>query len=508
MKIKKIMPFILAVIMVIGLMSGTAFAASDESYRIQLNGLSGQSYSIQNGVIHLFSPSASYQGTETVHSGTLWRDGSSRSITWTVSNGVGTLTVQGGYQLINCMWIEGGSGINKVIISINGGLSLTTGVGDNNTIAFPSAYSLKITGADMTVTSPSDAYSRTLSVRNSSAGAVSPDTQTTSGVPNTLYAIAVEDGSLTIENSSRLDSQISVSNQHPNVTQAIGIHVPDGNITVDAESQLYEGNITSQSNAASYDIVAGGTVTLDGYSRFVSYSNNPDSVIITAPTILVSDQTEFGAHGEGAVTNTYSTTPTYFTSGTTPPEPQYIFPFTDVPEDAWYYQDVVTANKQKLIDGKTPTLFYPNDEITFAEIIKLAACMSQLYTNGKVTLANGADIWYSTYMDYALEKGIIASDLSDKATDVVTRSEYVAIFYNALPASAYAQINQIADNAIPDVKSDAVNADVIYAFYRAGILAGADEKGTFLPDKTITRCEVATILTRMMNQDSRKNITL
>lgn len=508
MKIKKIMPFILAIILVIGLISGTALAAADESLRIQLNGLSGQSYNVQNGVIHLFSPSASYQGTETVHSGTLWRDGSSRSITWTVSNGVGTLALQGSYSLINSVWIEGGNGFNKAIVSANGIIHFTAGVGDANVTAFPSAYALRVTDADITITTPDNANLGRLYAWNSSAGAVSPDTQSTYSVPDTLYAIDVENGSLTIENGAELNSSITVSNKHPNVTQAIGIHVPDGNITVNSESQLYEGTITNQSNAASYDIVAGGTVTLDGYSRFVSYSNNPDSVIITAPTILVSDQTVFGAHGESAVTNTYSTTPTYFTSGTTPPEPQYVFPFTDVPEDAWYYQDVVTANKQKLIDGKTPTLFYPNDEMTLSEIIKLAACMNQLYTTGKVTLTNGTDKWYSTYMEYALEKGIIESDITDKATQVVTRSEYVGIFFKAFPADEFVEINQIADGAIPDVKPDTLNADIIYIFYRAGILAGSDEKGTFLPDKTITRCEVATILTRLMNKDARRSVIL
>ena len=40
-----------------------------------------------------------------------------------------------------------------------------------------------------------------------------------------------------------------------------------------------------------------------------------------------------------------------------------------------------------VINGKTETEFKPDDLLTYAEAIKLAACMSQVYLNGKVTLA-------------------------------------------------------------------------------------------------------------------------
>lgn len=43
--------------------------------------------------------------------------------------------------------------------------------------------------------------------------------------------------------------------------------------------------------------------------------------------------------------------------------------------------------------------------------------------------------------------------------------------------------------------------------YRAGVLAGSDKSGTFLPDANIKRCEVAAILTRMMDESARKDVT-
>ncbi|MBE6571662.1 MAG: S-layer homology domain-containing protein [Ruminococcaceae bacterium] len=185
----------------------------------------------------------------------------------------------------------------------------------------------------------------------------------------------------------------------------------------------------------------------------------------------------------------------------------YVFPFTDVSKDDWFYADVLSAHKSGLINGKTETTYSPDDNMTYAEAVKLACAMHQLERDGKVTIPNGSMWWYSTYMDYALTEGIIDEDLSAKANDPITRKEYVYIFYKALPEENFAEINDIAKGAIPDVE-DGKYSLRIYTFYRAGILTGSDEKGTFLPDSNIKRSEVAAILTRMSDKTARKNITL
>ena len=71
-------------------------------------------------------------------------------------------------------------------------------------------------------------------------------------------------------------------------------------------------------------------------------------------------------------------------------------PFTDVKESDWFYGDVENAYSLGLINGKGSTDTYkPGDNMTYAEAIKLAACMYQSYTEGKVTLQNG-DPWYQS----------------------------------------------------------------------------------------------------------------
>ena len=189
---------------------------------------------------------------------------------------------------------------------------------------------------------------------------------------------------------------------------------------------------------------------------------------------------------------------------------KYIFPFTDVPDYEWYYDNVLIAHKNGLVNGKTETEFMPNDNMTVAEAIKLAACMHQLYYDGEVTLVNGKPEWYSTYMDYALANNIIEFDYSSDANKTITRQEYIYIFYKALPESEYTGINYVADNAIPDVKfmSTAQFPPRIYAFYRAGILEGSGDARNFLPHDNIRRCEVAAILTRMFDHSKRKTFAL
>ena len=185
--------------------------------------------------------------------------------------------------------------------------------------------------------------------------------------------------------------------------------------------------------------------------------------------------------------------------------------FTDVKTGDWFYNNVKNAYTMGLIEGKTTTTFNPDDNMTYAEAVTLAARMNQLYYSGKVTLSNSTTgNWYSSYESYAISKGIISSALGNKANTKITRKDYVDIFYNALPASAYTVRNTVS--SIPDLANNTANAKV-YAFYRAGILTGyantpGKTNGAFGPNDNIKRSEVATILIRMMDSGTRVYFTM
>ena len=186
--------------------------------------------------------------------------------------------------------------------------------------------------------------------------------------------------------------------------------------------------------------------------------------------------------------------------------------FSDIKSSDWYFDAVKEAVDNKLINGVTPTEFRPNETLTVAQAVKLASAYHEMNYTGDVTLENGSGNWYSSYVDYAVENGIIDSKYASKSTaemnKPIDRSEFVSIFVKAMDDASLTGYNTVADNAIPDVKADDANADAIYKFYRAGILTGSDAKGTFNPHSSIKRSEVATILSRMYNENVRQAITL
>ena len=141
--------------------------------------------------------------------------------------------------------------------------------------------------------------------------------------------------------------------------------------------------------------------------------------------------------------------------------PNFTLTFKDVPGTQWYHSYVTEASAIGLINGRSAEAFAPDDNMTYAEAVKLAVCMNIIYNGGdpSTDIANGKDVWYSTYVKYALDHGIIDKDISDIANEKITREEYVYIFYRALPNSAFAEINNVPGGSIPDVPSKTTIVD-------------------------------------------------
>ena len=277
---------------------------------------------------------------------------------------------------------------------------------------------------------------------------------------------------------------------------------------------------TSKASGLSYAIaMPGGTVTLSAGSGVslvfgsARLSSNGGTVIdVTDGTEISSGQNLSAGHRYVAAESTTASISIITGSklalyGSVSVITTEAPKFTDVTDSLWHYPYVCYAVKNGLVNGRSETIYAPDANLSIAEAIKLAACMHQLYNNGSVTLVNDATTWYKSYLDYATQNDIVTKTYNDYNASI-TRSEFVAIFYAALPVSQYTQKNAVGDNTIPDVKLTAANASQIYTFYRAGILAGSDSYGTFYPNNNIKRSEVAAILTRMFEKDARQSITL
>ena len=200
----------------------------------------------------------------------------------------------------------------------------------------------------------------------------------------------------------------------------------------------------------------------------------------------------------------------YGDASVTFPRPAVYTPgrFTDVPDREWYAPSVADAYELGLMTSTTATTFDPMGNVTLAQAITMAARIHCIYQTGAENIAP-TDPWFRAYLEYAYKNGIISEAMyKGDVEKEATRAQFAEIFAAALPADGLISINTVEKGAIPDVPADAAYAPAVYKLYKAGILTGSDEKGTFYPARSITRAEAAAIVARMGDSTARKGVTL
>lgn len=176
-------------------------------------------------------------------------------------------------------------------------------------------------------------------------------------------------------------------------------------------------------------------------------------------------------------------------------------PFTDVPQDAWYYDYVMRAYLNKIINGKSETIFDPDAGMTCAEAAKIAASIHIIFNDAKLETPEGP--WYQQYVDYCYDNGIIGKSVVFDWEKNITRAEMAYIFSNCDPfADWYVDINDVPITDIPDVTGSTPYAYNILSLYNKGIAVG-DESMSFHPNDSIKRCEAAAIVSRIMDWKER-----
>ena len=175
-------------------------------------------------------------------------------------------------------------------------------------------------------------------------------------------------------------------------------------------------------------------------------------------------------------------------------------PFTDVTEDAWYYDSVAHAYAMGIINGVSKTKYAPDESLTVAECIKLAVCVSQIQRNGSVTLTNGTENWYDPYVDYALKKGIIAAPYADY-NEKASRAQVAVMFSRVLSAKEI--ILNKGTRRYCDVTDETLwYYDSVYRLYQTGIMIGGDN-GKFNPGDSVSRSEIAAVAVRILDRSKR-----
>ena len=188
--------------------------------------------------------------------------------------------------------------------------------------------------------------------------------------------------------------------------------------------------------------------------------------------------------------------------------------FSDVPETAWYAESVKTVCEYGLMNGKTVSTFSPSGNMTIAEAIAIGCRLHDIYSGGSGSFKQSSP-WYQVYADFWATFASFPHYFSGKEslfwTSNVTREIFAFIMDEALPEEAYKNINHIAPGILPDIDLCSDHWGSIYTLYNAGVLTGTNDKGydgVYFPDKTITRAEASTILSRIIIPELRQKDVL
>ena len=174
--------------------------------------------------------------------------------------------------------------------------------------------------------------------------------------------------------------------------------------------------------------------------------------------------------------------------------------FTDVPQNAWYASEVKNAYELGFMNGTGDTLMSPDGTMTVAQGITVASRVHAIYNQNTIPEKSGGK-WYDMYVDYAVNNGICKTEDFDSYDRNIRRYEMAVLFANALPESYFAPKNDI--KAIPDVNEREEYADELLMLYKAGVVLGSDDYGTFHPNNPIKRCEAAAIINRAALPENR-----
>ena len=176
--------------------------------------------------------------------------------------------------------------------------------------------------------------------------------------------------------------------------------------------------------------------------------------------------------------------------------------FTDVPTNAWYAQYTKTAAEAGLMNGTGGGKFSPGNTLSVAQVVTLAARLHAQEQGESIPTVSGA--WYQGAYQYCISQGLFTSSQVPLSTmgQAATRFQMVELLNRAVPDSWTRGTKPISDGDIPDLRESAPYGDVVYQWYRAGIIQG-DGAHRFNGATPITRAETAAILCRLAHLTPR-----
>lgn len=173
--------------------------------------------------------------------------------------------------------------------------------------------------------------------------------------------------------------------------------------------------------------------------------------------------------------------------------------FDDIDDVGWAAEAIIELAQKGIISGKGDRLFYPNDNITREEFVKII--VKTFFENAEVSDKSFDDVsdgeWYAEFVKKACGEGII-NGIGENIFGTgmnITREDMAVIAYRTAlksgklkesertPGFIFADDEQISDYA----------KSAVYALYDAGIINGVSED-EFAAKDYLTRAQAAKII--------------
>lgn len=167
--------------------------------------------------------------------------------------------------------------------------------------------------------------------------------------------------------------------------------------------------------------------------------------------------------------------------------------FSDVGKDKWFHEYVQTAYEYELANGTSNSKFSPDSKFTVAQALTAAANIHRAYYGFEVASTVGG-AWYTPYVNYCIENGIIADGQFKNYDKNITRGEMAEIFAKVLPSDEYTRVRVGAPS---DMAKESASYIAVQQLYEAGIVSGDAKTGYYRPNDEIVRSEACVIFTRI-----------
>lgn len=171
--------------------------------------------------------------------------------------------------------------------------------------------------------------------------------------------------------------------------------------------------------------------------------------------------------------------------------------FDDLDGVEWAREPICKLAEMGVLRGKEYRLFYPNDNITREEFVKMLTVAYKLNIENKTAKFTdvNADDWFMPYVAAALENGIVngVSDDMFGTGQNITRQDLAVMAYNAALKNGVEFNTEGVQKFSDDDKISDYAKTAVYALKSQNIVNGIDGKN-FAPQDTATRAEAAKIL--------------